>query len=42
MSTPTKLTSTSNAVSDPTESLQTFTLKDLEQFTREKVQSLIR
>lgn len=39
MSTPTKLTSTSNAVSDPTESLQTFTLKDLEQFTREKVYS---
>ena len=39
MSTPTKLTSTSNAVSDPTESLQTFTLKDLEQFTREKTYS---
>jgi hypothetical protein len=39
MSTPTKPSSTSNAVSDPTQSLQTFTLKDLEQFTKEKVYS---
>ena len=39
MSTPTRPTSTNNAASDPTQSLQTFTLKDLEQFTKEKVYS---
>jgi hypothetical protein len=31
--------SSSNATGDPTQSLQTFTLKDLEQFTKEKAYS---
>ena len=39
MAATTTKTSTSNAVGDPTQSLQTFTLKDLELFTKEKVYS---
>jgi len=39
MATPTTAISHSDIVNDPTQNLQTFTLKDLEQYTREKVYS---